>query len=160
MKKLIINLFALTIAVYVTGCYTIIWDPVAEKFPTQQNSYDVYDGYYPENNFGDYSIYYDRPWWFDITPPAFVNNNYNRDADPNISIIRNLDRGSRTGINWLLFTNPPARGSQQQTVNVNKANNSTNTNPTSTGTTQTTRENSNSVRNNDGSRNTENRRKK
>ncbi len=52
----------------VQGCYTVIWTPDV-AFPTKEKS-DTSDSYYEEIYYGEYSPYYEVPWWYSITPPA------------------------------------------------------------------------------------------
>lgn len=85
MKKYFLTtafLFVLTIAL--TGCYTAIWNPGDNNFPTKDNWLKSGDNLYAQSSFD----YYDNsPWWWKIDPPIFdyTDNSYD-------------DRGSVTTI--------------------------------------------------------------
>jgi hypothetical protein len=76
MKKYFLTtafLFVLTITL--TGCYTAIWNPGDNNFPTKDNSLKSVNNLYAQSGFD----YYDNsPWWWEIDPPIFdyTDNSY------------------------------------------------------------------------------------
>jgi len=61
---LLISLFVLQ------GCYTIVWDPMTMEFPREDNSESTPSYYEETDYYGRYSEYYNRPWWYSISPPS------------------------------------------------------------------------------------------
>jgi hypothetical protein len=88
MKKIILKsayLFAFMLGL--TGCYTVAWNPGDNNFPTKGNFLQLGDSLYTQN---DYTFYDNTPWWWEIDPPTYDNlaDNNNEDLSPvNITII-------------------------------------------------------------------------
>lgn len=150
MKKYFLNsAFIIILTITLTGCYTVIWDPSQNSFPARDNA-SGQDGYYSLPFYGGYSIFYDQPWWYDVTYGPGLNQ---RSPDQNGSAIRNMGsgRGETTRNGWNLYTNPPSRNITQ-TGNVSKS--STNSNNTTTRSeTGRSSDSSTNSRNSNGSRN-------
>lgn len=138
------------LTISLTGCYTVIWDPSQPQLPESNNNQEA-EGFYPDPYYGDYSYYYDSPWWFDIslTPPG--GKAVSRDGNTDISRLRDTGNGRGQTIRniWNLFTDPPSRGTQNGSIN--KSNTSTNNSSRS----GNSSDGSNKVRNSNGSRNTD-----
>jgi hypothetical protein len=157
-----------------TGCYTIVWSPDTE-FPTEKN-YNNNDGYYPDYYYGDYYYFYDYPWWFNITPPIYIDKTKERTVvrDQSDSHLRNNDSGRRTdsGRKEIIQTNTPTRDGNKNSDNDNNSSSSSNNdsvdrqsssnnnsgNTQNTNTSRSSDNSSNNTRNNDGGRNTGGRR--
>ena len=82
-----LKLFILGVIILGTqGCYTVIWTPDV-AFPTKDQSENS-DSYYEEIYYGDYSPYYEMPWWYSVPPPpSFVPPR--RDRDDQATKLRN-----------------------------------------------------------------------
>lgn len=163
-------LFSFLITISLTGCYTVLWTP-NDNFPTDNNSDNQDDGFYPETYYGDYAPYYTTPWWYTITPPN--NPGYVRDTSRSENFIRNDNGGRGSEPRNVLASPPPARieptntGTTGSTNNSNTATNNSNSSngnrveTTKSGNNSSARagnSNNNTVRNNNGSRNTDGRR--
>jgi hypothetical protein len=162
-------LFSFLITISLTGCYTVLWTP-NDNFPTDSNSDNQDDGFYPETYYGDYAPYYTTPWWYEITPPN--NPGYVRDTSRSETFIRNDNGGRGSEPRNVLASPPPARiePTNTGTTGSNNSNTSTNNSNSSNGNrVETTKSgnnssaragnsNNNTVRNNNGSRNTDGRR--
>lgn len=77
---------------YVTGCYTIVWDP-RQEFPDSENSSESGDSFYDYDYYGGYVDYYESPWW---TPPFVYITNPDGTTDRVQTKNRNNDRTSET----------------------------------------------------------------
>jgi len=60
-------LIVILLVVVFQGCYTVIWTPEA-AFPTKEKSENTVS-YYEETYYGEYSTYYELPWWYTVPPP-------------------------------------------------------------------------------------------
>jgi len=154
MKALKLFAFGITM-IAVQGCYTVLWTPDV-AFPTKELREDS-DSFYEEIYYGEYSPYYEIPWWYTIPPPpSFVTPVRVRDTQE--TLLRSggtTDRGTPE-IPILLDTNPPPP-SRDQPPSTNPP--TTDGDNSSTKTESTTKErekgnssNSRDTRNNDGSR--------
>ena len=174
MKRYLINLLViLSLAVIAPGCYTVIWTP-DEEFPTERD-YE-YQGYYPDNYYGDYYFFYDYPWWLTITPPDYTGSDNpgterkkettrtrNTDGGRSTTDRRNPDSGNTNGN--IIQTQSPTRDRSSDNNNSNNNDSGTTTTSSSndnsgSSSTETDRSRSSSdnsgsgsSRNNDGGRN-------
>lgn len=178
MKSYLINLFMiLSLAVIAPGCYTIMWTP-DEELPSERD-YE-YQGYYPDNYYGDYCYFYDYPWWLTINSPDYTGadnssiernreatRSRNTDGGRSTTERRNPDNGNNNGD--IIQARTPTRDRSSDNDNNNKGSGSTTTsssNDNSSSSTRTETERSRSSdnnsgsgsRNNDGGRNTGGRR--
>lgn len=173
-KNLVIILFSFLITVGLTGCYTVLWTP-NDNFPTESNSDNQNDGFYSETYYGDYAPYYTTPWWYTITPPAYISqSSYVRDTSRSAQFLRNSGGGRGSEPRNVLATPPSARIEPANTGTTGSPSNSdrtANTSGSSNGNRVETANssnnpssragntnNKNTVRNNNGSRNTDGRR--
>ncbi|NLH61617.1 MAG: hypothetical protein GX452_09460 [Ignavibacteriales bacterium] len=156
---------ALFATLFLSGCYTVVWNPSLE-YPTEE-SYNYEDNYYDPEYYGDMSDYYYRPWWFSVVPPTISGGGLS--PDKNIgggernSSIRNESGGRNTNSHGTgRFTTPTVTDSEGKTttgtnqntnVRENNSSGSSNTN-SSSGNSSTGRD----VRNNDSNRNSGGRR--
>ena len=146
------------------GCYTMVWTPDQNLPDSTQTVYNFYPGVF----YGSYGTYYNSPWWTNSLPSYQTSSPaYNRDTNQTDSFIRNHEAGRGSSIrNAILNVLAPAtvRGGSTATTTSTNSNNSTSTGATrvensNSGTQSTTPnrdsspEKKNSVRNNDGSRN-------
>lgn len=154
MKKYFLNAaFIIVLTITLTGCYTVIWDPSENRFPTKDNSnYD--EGYYASPYYGDYSGFYDYPWWFYITQPMTgVNDNQNLDPNGTVTRDSGSGRGSVTRNPWTgIITGTPSRNISTPSGNVSKSS----TNSTTRSETSRSSGGSTNSRNGNGSRNSGN----
>lgn len=164
-------------AISFAGCYTIMWTP-DKAFPSaDETTATTHDGYYNDQYYGDYSYYYEYPWWYSIIPPTPYytpgSAAYVRDTSGAVQSLRNGMGGRGTAGRSILHTAPATRtftnssdsGSSANTTAGNSGNNNSNYNRTETtssgsGSNDSTsrssssqREGSNSARNNNGGRN-------
>ncbi len=155
MKKLFLNsAFISILTVTLTGCYTVVWDPSQNGFPTKDNTnYD--SGYYPVIDYGGYSGFYDSPWWFYISQPGTSTTNNN--ADPNGTVARNSGGGGRGSTvrdpwNGIISGIAGRNSSTQSSGNVNKSSTGSTYSNSRSGTSGSN-EGSTTSRNSNGSRN-------
>jgi len=161
MKKYFLTTALSVLTFTLTGCYTIMWNPSENNFPTEENS-NYENGFYAIEYYGDYSDFYGSPWWYNITPPGYIYNNDQIINDG--TVIRNLGgRGERTRVDWnILTTNPATKNSSTQTRDLSRSNVNTSTNSNTSSNTSTRSESNRSSqsstnsRNDNGSRNTDN----
>lgn len=156
----------LPIALFLGGCYTVLWMPQSDTAQLPANEYDGngYD-FYNQDYYGGYWNYYNTPWW--VGPVNSYSPNISTPPRTNdVQGLRNNIGGrndaenSRPGINYGTAT----RNSNGNET-VNKADNSSTSNNNSAQNTQTrssnnnNSSNNNALRNNNGSRNSDSRRK-
>lgn len=181
MKTLIINLtIILGLSFFVSGCYTIVWDPT-EEFPDEE-SYSGSDEFYGSDYYGGYGGYYESPWWITVPVPVYIitpegvvekkttkerNNGRSTDSQE----IRNSsgERGFNDRDNGINTTNPTTtRGSGNSDVNKTppptrdtsyERTNSSNNSGSSGSSSNNSRSSDNGSRNNSGSRNSGNSRR-
>lgn len=135
------------------GCYTVIWNPAENDFPTRENS-QIVESYYPD---AEYAYFYDYPWWFDITPPRYTyeeNDSDNSGIGTALIRIFNSGRGDQVRQPWIFTPDPPTQ-STTKTRNVGKTN-SNNSSTTKTRSGNSTNNNSSKTRSDNGSRKTDN----
>lgn len=168
MKKIIASI-TLIFLLFITlpGCYTVVWEPDME-FPNEDNSEYSQESYYDGNYYGDYNYFYNQPWWLSLNPPTKDGITIQRNKNGSTEALRNSGdgRNSGTGRNpgGVLDTPPPTRdgdsnnGGSTGSGNNGSGTNTTvdreTTNTTNTGTQRSTGSgnSSNPVRNNDGNR--------
>jgi hypothetical protein len=155
-KNLLAELFIPLLAVTFAGCYTVIWNPSDNTFPGKDNSIEQNE-FYPEAYYGNYSYFYESPWWYDITVPGYTISNI---PDNGNTLIRDLGgRGDRTrDILDIITVDPSGRNANDQSNNLMRSSSKpgTNTNTNSRSEANRSSQNSNNTRNDNGSRNTDN----
>ena len=164
MKKCFLTTAFLTLlGMGLTGCYTVIWNPSENNFPTKEDTNNE-NGYYSNEYYGPYADFYGSPWWYNVTPPGYIDKSNPVDKESG-TIIRDAGgRGQQTRGLWNIITaEPPARTSPR-TTDVTKSSTNVNSN---TGSTTSTRiessrssQSSTNTRNDNGSRNTDTGRKR
>ena len=88
-----------------------MWTPDKE-FPTSNEQTVEQNGYYSDQYYGDYSYYYEYPWWYSIVPPAPYNtpgSAYVRDTSSAMQDLRNGMGGRGSLGRTILHTAPAAR---------------------------------------------------
>jgi hypothetical protein len=157
MKSYIITIVFIILSLFaVPGCYTVVWEPDME-FPDEYNSEYSTDTYYGESDYGNYSYFYNYPWWFNLDIPT-KERTVDRDKNPSINALRNDGNGRTTSGSRgtdILVTPPPSKDGSNGNSTSNEGSNSGSTDRTVK--TETNRSNnsgntSNPVRNNDGNR--------
>ncbi len=154
-KILILTLFAL-FSFGFAGCYTVIWSPDMQ-FPTQADSGTEVNNYYSYNYYGDYNYYYAEPWWYSLAPPAYIAPTKERtNADERL---RNNTGGRGTSARDIIRTAPPSRNSNPPAVappSHGNTGSSMKTESQSGNTRSQSSSSNNNLRNNDGSRKSDN----
>jgi hypothetical protein len=177
MKKYIITVCLFLITSFLSGCYTVVWDPDEELPDAQTYEEEYYDdgGYYQDPYYGDYGYYYEYPWWLTISQGATTsgggskaNETSTRSDNSTMDRIRNRDGSRDTGTERIITNSPDASsGSSGSSSSSGKTSTSTGSNnrreeakssdtkdntntSTRSGSTST---DSNRTRNNDGGRN-------
>ena len=158
MKKLLLQIFFITLFIFgLNGCYTIIWSPDSE-FPNQDNS-EAGAAYYSDYYYGDYYYFYDIPWWYDFIPPATTGSGTtNRDNNPDVGTLR--DMSGRSDPSRVPDVQPPSRNdnnSGNNNDNSSSSSNNTSSNNSDRGSSSSNSGNSGSsgsgsVRDNNGGR--------
>jgi hypothetical protein len=166
MKKYILILTLFIFLIGFTGCYTVIWTP-DKDFPTasvkqQQELY--YDSYYPDHYYGGYYSYYSYPWWYRITPPAVYQPEDKGERTESTGSLRNSGEGRGTvgggsGGGRVISTPPVSIPGGSASDNTKPSTGTRETESTSTTSDRSKSSEGNNVRNNDGSRNSGERKK-
>lgn len=153
MKKLIIKILPAALIIFLSGCYTVVWDPNTQ-LPSENYQYNSYNFYAPDY-YGDYYYYYGRPWWWSINIPSQTEP-YERSSEVN-ALRNNGDRQSGNDRNTIKTDRPSVNSGNTSDKPSASKSNSGNTNSTNRNSSSGSRDNS-SIRNNDGSRNSGSRR--
>lgn len=150
-----------------TGCYTVIWLP-SDEMPRTYYQNDFYDNEY----YGEYYDYYSTPWWI-INPINIYHPSKNlsekKDRDKNSTNVRNetgerviIERGGSNRNDYI----PPIttisgnnQGSNSNSQNSGSSSTTTTTNEESGRSKQNSSNDSNSIRNENGNRNSGNSRR-
>ena len=154
MKKYFLTAaFSFVLMIALTGCYTVAWNPGENNFPTKDNSQQLNDSSYMQS---DYNLYDNTPWWWEIDPQIFedvTDNSYENfgsgtiiiDNGPVIPIIIPSFPAEQTNVR-----SPENRSLQLMQPDKDKSQDTRSGDNTNNNTTKT--------RNDNGSRNTDNRR--
>jgi hypothetical protein len=163
------------ISLFLTGCYTIVWDP-SEEFPNEEN-YSGSSEFYDTDYYGNYGDYYEIPWWIGISPyissPDIITkdrNNNTRTTDAE-NIRNSFGRGNTDGDRTIINTPPATQsisGSSSGTTsrkttepkNDSGSNITRSSNTSSSSSDNERSSNSSDTRNNSGSRNSDSGRRK
>ncbi|MBD3408826.1 MAG: hypothetical protein GF419_01340 [Ignavibacteriales bacterium] len=102
MKRgaLAIGLLAATLA---TGCHTVLWTPEYGADGLRNTEAEERARFYNERYYGDYSYYYELPWWAGLTPTVYVAPERNDDARGDDGFGRDSqarESGGRYGETW------------------------------------------------------------
>lgn len=71
MKKYFLPSAFIILIITLTGCYTVAWNPGDNNFPTKDNTLKSGDSLYAQTG---YDFYDNSPWWWNIDPTIFDNN--------------------------------------------------------------------------------------
>jgi hypothetical protein len=141
----------------VPGCYTVVWEPDME-FPNENNSEYTTENYYDGGYYGSYDYFYNYPWWLSLNPPTKEGITKQRE-NSSTGTLRNSGDGRNPGNGrnpgGILTPPPPTRDGSTGNTTSNEGSNSGSSGETVK--TDTNRSNnsgnsSNPVRNNDGNR--------
>jgi hypothetical protein len=159
MKIIITRIvFLLFLILTIPGCYTVVWEPDME-FPNENNSEYTTDNYYDGGYYGDYNYFYNYPWWLSLNPPTKDRNSSDRDKNSPISTLRNTGDGRSPGDGrnpgGVINTPPPTRDGSNGNTTSNEGSSSGETVKTDTNRSNSSGNSSNPVRNNDGNRTTD-----
>ena len=155
MKKYLLPTAFMVLMITLTGCYTATWNPGDNDFPTKDKYLEAGNSLYAQSG---YDFYDNSPWWWEIDPPVFndndTDNGYQNLESTTITII---DYGPSTP-----FIPPPLVGIPVQppviTPSPAKPVNNSNDKEQNVRPRDNTNNSSNKTRNDNGSRNTDNRR--
>lgn len=152
MKKLVIKILPAALILFLSGCYTVMWNPKT-KLPSENQEYNYY--YYTPDYYGDYYYYYERPWWWSINASS-TDEPYRRSNE--INTLRNSGGRQSDNDRDIIKTDRPSvdSGNSSNKPDASKSgsgNSSSTTRPSNSGS-----KDNGSLRNNDGSRNSGSRR--
>lgn len=154
MKYLIIiPIFSL---LFLEGCYTVIMTPENRT----SNSYEFYE-FYPIDYYGNYSEYYDMPWW--INSSLVTTNRVNIPIRTTSSEKLRNENGSRyvndNHRDPIIISTPTRNTGSDLSENDNSSYGANNNHQTRSNTSSGQNSNNNSTRNENGNRNSGNSRR-